>query len=810
MKYICCCIFLCFSLFSGVCQDSLRMTVSFRGNLDEWLDLLESSFPVDFIRLEAGSGTIQVEKNYRSLPLDSLLEDLLPEWGQLAIPFGENQWITGSATALSPLQDYLNAGIRPQPVWQDESPDASQQLQEVVITDANARKSLESSLTGLHTLSPMEIKELPRLMGSVDIVKAIMTLPGVSNVGEGSTGFYVRGGNVDQNLVLLDGSLVLNMSHVLGFFSAFNPDLIGRLQLYKSQMPARYGGRLSSVLEVETKDPSFDRFRVQGGLGMVMSQLLVEVPVLKDKTALLLSGRYAYPDWFLKQTRNPDIRQSRAHFYDMHVGISQKVFGGGMVSMGLYRTHDRFQFGNAFGYSWDIANYYLKWNQPVLRDQVLQIRASASVNHNQYDEPVEFTGYVLRTGLRQQNLKALLMSSPGSDWTLQYGIELSFYQMDPQHLTGFGQQSVVIDLLVGQSNGREGALFAEANWDAGGKFAFTAGLRLSGFQQLGPGVQYIYAPGQPYLASHTIDSVGYAAGAVITSYGGLEPRLSARYLLGNRQSVKWSYSRGYQYLHLLSNSVSQTPVDVWQLSSPYIRPQQADNFSVGYYHHFRGHTYQTSLEIYYRSLENLIDYRDFPVLLLNPQIETALLRGKGRAYGAEWQLKRDRGRLTGSVSYTYSRTFIRPIEGQSVDMGRVEGYYPTFFDQPHSLKCYLSYKIGRTQQIGLNFVHNSGRPITAPVGNYVVAGNFVPHFSERNAYRIPYYQRLDISYTYHRRVLKKSGYKDSFTFSIYNVLGRRNAFSVFFKVSPEETVYQAYRLSVLGTALPSLSYHFHF
>jgi hypothetical protein len=801
-------IFLVFSCLKA--QDIPLVTMTYQGTFSQWLDTLEKVTGVDFILANKLEDTKSIPGVYQSVPLDAVLNDLVAATYLTVIPYSDRQWIVGYSYTLSPLLSYITDGKPAQVRVMEEIPEDAQRLEEVVITDAGARKNLDNPVMGLNTLSPLEIKELPRLMGSADIVKAIMTLPGISNTGEGSTGFYVRGGNVDQNLVLLDGSLIMNVSHVLGFFSVFNPDIVGKLNLYKGQLPARFGGRLSSVLEIETKDPAFQQPKMQGGVGLVLSQLMLETPLIKDKTAILISGRYAYPDWFLKQSRNNDIRQSKASFYDLNFKISQRVFNQGVLTVGAYRTYDTFQFGESFGYNWNIANYYLKWNQPLGKDFMLYLRASRSINSSEYYEPIDFFGYRLSTGLQQDNIKLYGLSTKWLDWTIQFGAEANAFQMEPQRLTGFNQTSVTIPYEVEQSGSREGALFAEATWDDGNRLAVAAGLRFAGFQQTGPVRTYIYEPGKPLETTYITDSVFYLNNEVISAYSGWEPRLSLRYNLGSRQSIKASFNHGYQYIHLLSNSVSQTPVDIWQVSTPYIKPQSSDNYSVGYFLNFRGNVFETSMELYYRKLYNLVDYKDFPALLLNPHIETELISGIGKAYGMEFSLRRNRGKLSGSLSYTYSRTFIRSdsdLPEETVNDGQ---FYPTFFDQPHSLKCYLSYKLGKTHQVGLNFIHNSGRPISAPIGNYTNADNFIPHFSDRNAYRIPYYQRVDISYTFNRRILKKSGFKDSFTFSIYNLLGRKNAFSIFFKSSPEDKIHKAYRLSVLGTALPSLSYNFNF
>lgn len=811
MKFVCAVLILFFSMTFAFAQQQLPVTLTYQGTISQWLDTLEKVASCDFIYAEKINNENQVvSKKYDEQSLKNIVNDLLSGTFLSAIPYGDRQWIIGYTTTLSPLMTYMTIGKPVSARVEEEMPEDAIQLNQVVIRDANARKNLDNPVMGLNTLSPLEIKELPRLMGSADIVKAIMTLPGISNPGEGSTGFYVRGGNVDQNLVLLDGSMILNVSHVLGFFSVFNPDIVGRLNLYKGQLPAKFGGRLASVLEIETKDPAFEKTKAQGGVGLVLSQLMLETPLIRDKTAILISGRYAYPDWFLKQTRNNDIRSSKASFYDLNFKISQRMFKQGVLSLGAYRTYDTFQFGTSFGYDWTIQNYYLKWNQPVGKDFMLYLRTSRSINASEYYEPIDFFGYKLSTGLTQDNIKLYALSSKWLDWTLQFGVEANRFKMAPQQLKGFDATSVTIPAEVVQTGSREGAVFAEATWDTGKKLAIVGGLRFSGFQQLGAGKVYQYQEGLPLETGHIVDSVFYNDGDVISTYSGLEPRFSVRYNLGNRQSLKFSFNHGYQYIHLLSNSVSQTPVDIWQVSTPYIKPQSSDNYALGYFLNLRGNQFETSVELYYRKLYNLVDYKDFPALLLNPHVETELINGIGKAYGVEFLIKRNRGKVSGSLSYTYSRTFIRSnstLPEETVNDGK---FYPTFFDQPHSIKCYLSYKIGKTQQFGLNLVHNSGRPITAPIGNYINADNFIPQFSDRNAYRIPYYQRVDVSYTFNRRILKKSGYKDSFTFSIYNVLGRRNAFSIFFKSSPDDKIHKAYRLSVLGTALPSLSYNFNF
>ncbi|MBR9921195.1 MAG: TonB-dependent receptor [Bacteroidetes bacterium] len=680
----------------------------------------------------------------------------------------------------------------------------------VVVRESATDENIASTQIGIERLSTKEIKALPALLGEPDVIQSLLSLPGVSKVGEGATGFNVRGGSIDQNLITQDGALVFNSSHVLGFFSIFNPDIIKGVTLYKGHIPAQYGGRTASFLEVETINADSEQFHIRGGVGIVSSKLAMEIPLIKGKTSLLLGGRTSYSDWMLGFFRRyPDIQNSSATFYDLNAKISQQLGKGSNISLGFYQSQDKFKYSEFFGFDWGLQNIHLQWNQ-ILGDGISSnFEAIRGETYNTSLDPEGIDAFELSSGFSYYRLRENVFISTFDRHQIHLGVEWLRLNQKEETLTPGSESSAVIPRSAEKDRGEEFSVFINDEISLGSRLSLSVGLRYTYYRQLGTETLYQYAGDDLPDIINQNDTLYFQSGESVQSYQGLEPRLSLRFRFDVNTSVKLSYNRLNQYIHLLSNTVAATPVDVWQLSTPYIPPQRADNFSIGLFRNFEDNAWETSLEGFYRFQNQLVEVRDLPEILLNDHLETEILPAVGQAYGLEFSIKRNIGKTKGRLSYTWSRALRQTPETGNLDPINGGDWFPAAFDQPHSLKLNLSQQVNRRHTFSANFVFNSGRPITAPIANFFVNATPVPLYSERNAYRIPTYHRLDLSYTIRRNAVRKTRYKGSLTFSIYNVYARKNIFTIFFQ-RDLRTATQAYQFSVLGSALPAITYNFEF
>lgn len=683
-------------------------------------------------------------------------------------------------------------------------------LEEVVIKAKPGDQNIIDVRSGVVSLSVDEVRELPTLLGELDVLKNLASLPGVSTIGEGAGGINVRGGKIDQNLVLFGNTQLFNTSHALGLFSVFNPDVIENFTLYKGSVPAQYGGRTSSVLNVDVKQGDFDQLKLKAGIGAVTGRVLLEGPVWKGKTSFLVGARASYANWILKMTKQPDIRNSRANFYDLTGKLAHRFNTNNVLSLSYYNSYDFFQYSRNFGYRWRTQSTGLEWKS-IIRDN-FSSHTSAVLGDYQslLFEPSGATAFDFQNGQRYVQLKQNFIWNLGDRHLLNFGAEAIRNKNRPDRVDPRGNDSTVMSKQVSRETGRELALYLNDDFEVSPKLALSAGLRFSRFQALGPDRVFRYREGQPITTLNIIDTVSYRKGEVIRSYAGWEPRFSLRYRLGKNSSIKWSYNRMRQYIHLISNTTASTPVDVWQLSTDYIPPQVSNNYSVGFFRNFKENTLESSLEFFYRDIKNLVDYKDFAKLLLNEHLETDLVIGTGKAYGIEVLAKQNEGRLTGWVAYTYSRSLLQvtgPSREATINGGK---WYPSSFDKPHDFTLAAKYELSYDVFWGINFTYNTGRPITAIISSYEVDNLVIPHYSERNAYRIPDYYRLDMSLTINGKRLVDRRYRESFTISVYNVLARKNAFSVYYQQQAGKFIPSPTKLSVLGTFIPAISYTFSY
>jgi len=678
-------------------------------------------------------------------------------------------------------------------------------LEEVVVEAEAVDANVSSAQIGLTRLETEEIRKLPSFMGEVDVLNSLLQQPGVSSVGEGAGGFNVRGGNVDQNLVLMDEMFMFNPTHALGFFSAFNPDLVNSVELYKGYMPAQFGGRLASVLDVQMRDGNAEKFKMSGGIGIIASRLSAEGPVIKDKSSFIAGVRATYSDWVLQLIDVPEVKRSSAFFYDANLRYAHRFNDNNQLTLSLYSTQDKTVFNDEFGFDYGTHGGQLTYKK-VLNPNLISTLSGTLSQYNATGRELRdsITSAQLETRYRYLKIKEVLNFSPNNDWLLLGGVSGIFYRVSPGNREPFGSLSTVAPLTLEDEQALESALFVNTRWRASARFSLTAGLRFVYYLALGPRTYFNYqnpeAPTEETITGETTANNW----ETLASYTSLEPRLGVRYSLTTQSSIKAGYSRTAQFISQLANLISPTPVSIWQLSNQYIEPQRAHSFSLGFFQNLEDNLCETSLEGYFRYIDQLTDFKDFAELTANPNIETELLYGIGRAYGLELSLKKTRGKINGWVSYTYSRS------EQRVDGINAGEWYPAYFDQPHQLSVVTTWEPTGRISLVFNFNYNTGRPITAPVGRNTVAGKYpVLEFSDRNQVRIPDYHRLDVAFTVDGSYRKNKRFKTSWTFAIYNIYGQRNPYSVFFRPNGNQ-VPTTTRLAVLGSPLPSLTLNLFF
>ncbi|MBN8575762.1 MAG: carboxypeptidase-like regulatory domain-containing protein [Cytophagales bacterium] len=706
---------------------------------------------------------------------------------------------------ISTKTDYSRIKVLGSGVFDIELDEGVTSLESLTILARPIDANIQQSITGLTTLSTTEMKALPMLLGEVDIVKGIQLMPGVTSIGEGATGFNVRGGRSDQNLILLNEAPLFNTSHALGFVSSFSQEVVDNFDLYKGTIPAQYGGRASSVVSINTLNPKPEPWEYEGGIGPLTSRFTAKGVVREEKSALLISGRYAYPNWILKKVSNPDVNTSRTSFNDTYISYDHKINDGNKFKTFLYQSHDSFNWSDKFKYSW--SNFLLQTSWVGFTNR----KASPTVNltYGQFKttlvDPIEPTASQLQNCMRYLQLKSTLNYILNDFFTLTGGVESMFYFPNQEVKKGYGSNANLAPRSVLKNSGLENSAFINNEFTYK-KFAFTLGIRASHYLQVGPDSVYHYTDGQPRTLQSVIDTTYYEQLKPIQSYGGLEPRAGIRYSITKNQSIKIGYNRMRQYIHQISNTTTATPVDSWIASDQYIPPQLSDSYSVGYFVNLNDNVWETSLEVFGRRMKNIIEYIDFAQLNANPHLETELISSVGRSYGLELLLRKLKGRWTGWVSYSYSQSQIRTPATTGTFSINSGAWFPSNFNKPHVFNAVWTKKGYKNGAFSIIATYSSGRPITAIESSYIVNGSVIPVYSLRNQYKIPDYVRIDISLTI-GNVFKKIN--DSLILSIYNLLGRDNAYSVFYsRPSANYYIPKPYKLSVLGSALPSITYNF--
>lgn len=691
----------------------------------------------------------------------------------------------------------------------------NQVLQEVVIESKKNKTNTRSSEMSVNKLSIATIKKMPVIFGEVDIIKSILLLPGVTNAGEGASGFNVRGGGADQNLILLDEATIFNSSHLFGFFSVFNPDAIKDLKLYKGGIPARFGGRASSVLEIYQKDGNSNKFSINGGIGVIASRLLAEGPLVKERGSFLVAGRGTYAHLFLKLSK--DQKDNVAYFYDVNAKVNYKFNENNNVHLSGYFGRDIVGISNSFTNTYGNSVFNLRWNH-LFSDKLFS-NLSLIYSDYYYGLSINNFGFQWDSNIQNYNFKYDFKNYVSDKLKLNFGVSAIYYDFNPGTLNPSKPDSGINFLQLDKKKAFESALYMGVEQKISKDFEIAYGLRSIMFHRLGASTIDIYKDGLPvaynsntkvYSEGTSIGKKSYSSNQSIKMFNNLEPRFSASYSFSDNKSVKISYNRMVQYLQLISNTSSPTPLDIWTPSDTFIQPQIADQVAGGYFVNFKDDKYSFEVESFYKKIQNRLDYIDGANLIANNNIERIILNGRMRSYGLEMMLRKNKGDFSGWISYTLSKSEQQTPGRTANEVGINNGkWYSSAYDKLHNLAVTASYKLNEKWSFGSNFILQTGQPATFPNGQYTFSDLNVPSFSQRNANRLPAYHHLDISATLTSRKNKDRKWQSEWVFSIYNVYNRMNAASINFQQNQESGVNEAVRTSIFGV-VPGVSYNFKF
>ncbi len=687
--------------------------------------------------------------------------------------------------------------------------DESLEVLDEVFIESNINENVKSAATGVEKVDVEESKNIPLVLGERDVLKVATTLPGVTTAGEGAVGFNVRGGKSDQNLILLDDAVVYNPQHFFGVFSALNPFALGEVNIYKGSIPAEYGGRLSSVFDIRTKDSDAKKLKGEAAIGPVTGTVILETPVFKDASTFLVGGRIAYANWILRSLDDENLQDSEASFYDVVAKYNHKFNDNNKVSVTGYLSKDDFSITSDSLYIYKNRALSLNWEHKFNEKN----RGNLILSNSRYEFDIEFDGdsngdFELGNSIEETELKLRFKYLHSDKLKFDYGISSKLYSSQPGQKNPKGDGSIITPVIIPEERGLESAAFFSAKYDLTKKLLLDTGIRFSLFNALGESSQRIYQEGLPRNEATLIETREFDKHEVIETYGGPEVRVSVRYLLAPDFSVKASYNNTIQYIHRLTNNTTASPIDTWKLSDLNIEPQRANQYSLGLYKNINQNVYELSLEGFYKRLDNILDFKTGAQTLLNENVETDVLQGEGKSYGVEFLLRKNKGKFNGWLGYTYSRSFIKldsDFREERVNGGE---FFPSNFDRPHDISLVTNYKFTRRFSFSTNFVYQTGRPVTFPVGNFIFNNTEFVVYSDRNEFRIPDFYRLDIGFNVEGNHKKNKLAHSFWTISIYNVLGRNNPFSVFFVT--EEGEIKALQSSIFSVPVPSITYSFKF
>ncbi|MGB5227142.1 MAG: TonB-dependent receptor [Eudoraea sp.] len=695
-----------------------------------------------------------------------------------------------------------------------------EQLEEVVVTEDVEKINIRKPQMSVNTLSVQTIKKIPVILGEADVIKSLLLLPGVTSAGEASSGFNVRGGAADQNLILLDEATIFNSSHLFGFFSVFNPDAIKDVKLFKGGIPARYGGRVSSVLEIFQKEGNSNKFHMTGGIGAVASRLLAEGPIVKDKAAFLIGGRASYAHLALPLFDIPN----KAYFYDLNAKLNYKINERNNIYLSGYFGRDVFSISESFENTYGNSVLNFRWNH--LFSNKLFSNLSLIYSDYYYGLELDFVGFKWNSGIKNFNVKYDLKHYLSEKFQINYGLNNIYYKFNPGKIIPNSPESGIIEEQLIEKYANEFAAYVDVEHKVTEDLRLQYGLRFSYFMRLGQDELNVYENNNPvifdpfllvYREAEPIGTIN-PIGETLSTFANLEPRISLAYTLNQDNSFKASYTRLAQYLHLLSNTSSPTPLDVWTPSGPFVKPQLLDQYALGYFRNIKNGDYSFETEVFYKDIQNRIDYIDGANLIANNAIEQVILNGTARAYGLELLFRKNQGKFQGWLAYTLSRSEQRtpgraPVEdnGRSnletgINLGQ---WYSTPYDKTHDFSVFGSYTLNKKWTFNSNFIFQTGQPTNYPVGQFEFQGIVVPYYGLRNQERLPDYNRLDISATLTPKKNEGRNWKSEWVFSVYNVYNRMNAASINFRENQDTGVNEAVRTSIFGI-VPSVTYNFKF
>jgi hypothetical protein len=710
------------------------------------------------------------------------------------------------------FEDYKETITLTSPLTKNINLSVSTETLDVVILKSDVEKTnIRTPQMSVNTLKASTIKKIPVVLGEADVIQALTLLPGISNAGEGASGFNVRGGGADQNLVLLDEATLYNSSHLFGFFSVFNPDAIKDVTLYKGGIPARYGGRIASVLDIYQKDGNKKEYHATGGIGLVASRLLIEGPIAKDKASFLVAGRSSYAHLFLPLFDNDNV----AYFYDLNTKISYDINDKNKIFLSGYFGRDAFNISDIFANTFGNSTLNLRWNH-LFNDKLFS-NLSLIYSDYYYGLELKFAEFQFDSGIQNFNLRYDFTNYVSDKVKLQFGLNSIYYTFNPGEVTPTSETSGINSRKLTDLYAFENAVYLDGNFKVSEKLNIQAGLRISSFNRLGQESINVYENDNPILYNEAldiyqkatpIDTISASRSTTTKSFVNFEPRFSLSYQLNDVSSLKASYNRTVQYIHLLSNTTSPTPFDVYAPSGEFIDPQLGDQVALGYFRDFENFTFE--IEGYYKEVQNRIDYVDDANLIANDAIEQVILNGEARAYGLEFLARKTRGKFTGWVAYTLSKSEQRTPGRTPVETGINNGeWYNTAWDRTHDFSVTAQYELSPKWSFGANLIFQTGRPNTFPTAQYEYQGQIVPVFEPRNASRLNNFHRMDVSATLKPKSNKEKKWKGEWVFSVYNIYNRRNAASVSFRENADTGANEAVRLSIFGI-IPSVTYNFKF
>ena len=690
-------------------------------------------------------------------------------------------------------------------------------LKEVVVTDKAVDLNLIRTQMSTIKFNSKVIKELPGFLGEKDILKSVTLLPGVQSTGEFGTGFFVRGGSADQNLILVEDVPLFSSSHVFGLISALNSDGVTSVTLLKAGIPAKYGERASSVMDIRLANNA-EKLTVKGGIGLLDSRLNLEAPLFNNKVSLLVGARTSYSNWLLHAMPDVDLKNSSASFYDVNAMLTVRIDPKNSLSLMGYFSNDNFSFDKNTAYQYDNTLFSARYSH-VFNDKLYSMlllgysRYRSNISESDTLQPNEANK--ISSSISYNNAKLNFTWLPNEKHAVDFGLNSILYQLQPGELTPQGPLSDVKLQTTQQEKALEMAAYISDNINISSKISAEAGLRLSEYAYLGPNNVFVFKNNAARNIENITDTLNYGNNTVIKWYSSLEPRFSFRYSMDNFSSLKLSYNRISQFINLISNTAVMAPTDVYKLSSPNIKPLVCNQFALGYFRNFNKNDIEASVEIYYKKMDNIVEYRNGATLLMNNALEADLLNASGYNYGVEFYLKKNTGRLTGWLSYTYSKSMRHTTSPYAEDQINNNQYYASPFDIPQNLVINANYHLTRRWRLSSTFYYNTGKPITLPELKYNFDGNQYVYYSDRNKYRLPDYNRLDIAITFDETLRLKQKWKGSWTISILNVYGEKNPYSAFYKSTSQlesnfSQTFNLYNLFIIERPIPTLTYNFSF